>query len=108
MASSVSRVQVELGARETLEIKRLNVAERLYRITGAGIFTDSVRLGEETPLEFPVLNAQVSGQDSVQAALYGDRVYWFWGDTNRLSYPLGQFHTSGATSEPLRDVFGRK
>ena len=93
------RLQVEAGKRETLQIKRLNVAERLYRITGEGIYADSVRLGEDVPLEFPLLNAQVSGQDSVQTAIYHDRIWWFWGDTSRLSYPLGHFGTAGATSE---------
>lgn len=94
-----ARLQVAAGKRETLRIKRLNVAERLYRITGAGNYADSVRLGEEVPLEFPLLNAQVSGQDSVQNAIYRDRIWWFWGDTSRLSYPLGHFGTAGATSE---------
>ena len=26
-------------------------------------------------------------------------LYWFWGDTERVSYPLGNFSASGATSE---------
>jgi hypothetical protein len=41
----------------------------------------------------------VTGQDSAQSAVYRGRVYWFWGDTNRQSYPLGHFGTSAATSE---------
>src|SRR5262249_10099676 len=28
-----------------------------------------------------------------------DRIYWFWGDTERVSYPLGHFGTAGATSK---------
>ncbi len=27
------------------------------------------------------------------------KIYWFWGDTNRPDYPLGNFHVPGATSE---------
>lgn len=91
-------LKVERGASATLEIKRNNIAERLYRVTGQGIYNHSVRLGKATPLEKPVLNGQVTGQDSVQATVYRDRIHWFWGDTDRLSYPLGNFETSGATS----------
>jgi len=51
------------------------------------------------PVDHPLLNAQVVGQDSVQAAVYRDRIYWFWGDTDRVSYPLGNFRTTGAVSD---------
>jgi hypothetical protein len=92
-------IDVELGETATLEVRRLNIAERLYRITGQGIYADSVRLGRDVPLAEPLLNAQVTGQDSVQAVVYRGRVFWFWGDTNRAGYLLGQFGTSGAVSD---------
>lgn len=82
-----------------LTIKRKNIAERLYRITGEGIYADSVLVGRKVPIAQPLLNAQVVGSDSVQATVYRNKIYWFWGDTNRLSYPLGNFNTTGATSE---------
>jgi hypothetical protein len=87
------------GARATVKINRKNVAERLYRITGQGIYRDTVLTGRTAPLKKPVLNGRVLGQDSVMATVYKDKVYWFWGDTNRESYPLGNFAVSGATSE---------
>jgi hypothetical protein len=40
----------------------------------------------------------VAGQDSVQAAVYRGKVYWFWGDTLKMDYPLGLFRVAGATS----------
>jgi hypothetical protein len=40
----------------------------------------------------------VLGSDSVSTVVYGGKVYWFWGDTNRPAYPLGNFHAPGATS----------
>ncbi len=49
--------------------------------------------------EQPLLNGQVAGQDSAQSVVYRGKIYWFWGDTSRQSYPLGNFGTSGATSE---------
>jgi hypothetical protein len=93
-------VTVTPGGVATWKIHRVNVAERLYRVTGAGIYRDTVRLGRAAPIKEPLLNAQVFGQDSVLMARYRGKLQWFWGDTNRPSYPLGNFHTPGATSEP--------
>ncbi len=86
------------GQAAELKIRRVNIAQRLYRITGAGIYRDSVLLGEPTPIRQPVLNGLVIGSDSVINATFGGKLYWFWGDTNRPAYPLGNFHTTGATS----------
>jgi len=89
-------------------IKRRFAAERLYRITGAGIYGESQLLGLAPPDATPPLNAQVMGSDSVVCAIHRDRIYWFWGDTNRPDFPLGIFNVPGATS-PLpggRDAKG--
>jgi hypothetical protein len=91
-------LDVKEGGNATLKIKRLNVAERLYRVTGGGIYTDSLLVGQPTPLKNPVLNGLVLGSDSVVNAVYSGKVYWFWGDTSKPSYPLGNFHVPGATS----------
>lgn len=87
------------GGRAQIKVKRLNIAERLYRLTGQGIYRDSVLLGEPVPLQHPLLNGQVMGQDTVIATPYRGKLYWFWGDTDRPGYPLGNFGASGATSE---------
>jgi hypothetical protein len=94
-----ARVKTVPGGSATLKIKRLNLAERLYRITGGGIYRDSVLAGDKVPIQQPLLNAQVLGQDSVMNAVFRGRLYWFWGDTNRPKYPLGNFHVPGATSD---------
>jgi len=88
------------GGSATIQIKRVNIAERLYRVTGQGIYRDSVLAGRPAPLKQPVLNGQVMGQDTVIATPYRGKIYWFWGDTERVSYPLGNFAASGAASEP--------
>ena len=93
-----TKLEVEAGGRARIAVRRVNVAERLYRVTGGGIYRDTILLGRPAPLEHPVLNAQVMGSDSVVCAPYRGRIYWFWGDTNRPSYPLGNFHVPGATS----------
>src|SRR5439155_8379043 len=83
------------GGSATLRIKRLNIAQRLYRVTGAGIYRDSVLVGDKPPLKEPLLNGQVLGSDSVLNAVYRGKIHWFWGDTNRPSYPLCNFHVPG-------------
>lgn len=88
------------GKSETLKIHRINIAERLYRMTGEGIYRDSVRAGRPTPTRRPLLNGRVFGSDSVLMVPYRGKLHWFWGDTNKPGYPLGNFHTPGATSEP--------
>jgi hypothetical protein len=86
------------GGVATLKIKRINIAERLYRITGQGIYRDTALLGRKPPIAHPLLNAEITGQDSVLNAIYRGKLYWFFGDTNRLSYALGRFKTTGATT----------
>lgn len=87
------------GATVQLKIKRVNVAERLYRITGQGIYRDSVLLGRQPPIAEPLLNAEVTGQDGILTAVYGGKLYWFYGDTLRASYGLGNFSMTGATTK---------
>jgi hypothetical protein len=92
-------LRVTEGGEATLKVKRLNVAERLYRVTGAGVYRDSVLAGRRPPTRRPLLNARVLGSDSVLNAVYRGKLHWFWGDTNRPGYPLGNFHTPGAVSD---------
>jgi len=92
------RLKVEPRSEATIKLSRKNIAERLYRVTGEGVYRDSVLLGKDVPIKQSLLNAGVMGSDSVMTAVYEDRIYWFWGDTNLPNYPLGNFHTPGATS----------
>jgi hypothetical protein len=90
--------QITPGRKAVIKLKRDNIAERLYRLTGAGIYRDSILAGLPIPLKQPLLNGQVMGQDTVEVTPYQNKLFWFFGDTNRPSYPLGQFATSGAMS----------
>lgn len=92
-------LETKRGGSTHLKIKRLNIAERLYRITGQGIYRDTVLLGRKPPIDQPLINAQVTGQDGILTAIYGGKLYWLYGDTNRLSYALGNFSMTGATTE---------
>ncbi|MCX7046745.1 MAG: hypothetical protein NTX50_14825 [Candidatus Sumerlaeota bacterium] len=87
------------GKQSTIRIKRINIAERLYRLTGEGIYLDTFLLGETAPIAEPLCSGLVVGQDTAMAIPYRGMLYWFWGDTNRMKYPLGHFWTSGATAQ---------
>ena len=91
-------LDVKPGGSARLPLERINIAERLYRVTGAGIYRDTLLAGRAPPIAAPVLNARVLGSDSVVNAVYRGKIHWFWGDTNRPGYPLGNFQVPGATS----------
>jgi hypothetical protein len=93
------RLKTMAGQQSVVRIDRLNIAERLYRVTGEGIYHDSILTGRPVPLQNPVLNGQVMGQDSVDTCVYHGRLFWLWGDTGKPSYPLGHFGTAGALSD---------
>lgn len=97
-------LETKPGGSARLEIKRINIAERLYRITGQGIYRDTVRLGRKPPVAEPLLNAEVTGQDGILNALYRGKLYWFYGDTSRLSYALGNFSMAGATTKLPEEI----
>src|SRR5438552_2525244 len=99
-------LEIKPGGTAKLKIKRLNIAERLYRVTGEGIYRDTVLAGRTPPIKQPLLNAQVTGQDSVQSLIYRGKTYFFWGDTARIGYPLGNFAMTGAIAETTNASVG--
>ena len=84
------------GGTTTIKLHRTNIAERVGRSTGQGMYRDSELLG--LPVPVPNLSAGVMGQDSARVSPYHDRLFWLWGDTNVPQYPLGTFHTTAATT----------
>ncbi|MEY4272045.1 MAG: hypothetical protein RL250_911 [Verrucomicrobiota bacterium] len=82
------------GETVRLEVERTQAARRLGRLTGAGLFAESQKLGEE--LDWP--ESGVLGCDSVVTARFTGKQFWFWGDTNLARYPLGIFNVSAATT----------
>ena len=87
------------GGSGQVTMSRAMIAERMYRITGGGIYRDSVLLGLSPPLANPVINGRVFGQDGGTGVVYQNKVFWLWGDTTRPSHPLGNFKTTGARSD---------
>ncbi len=95
-APQQARVTTTAGTIATVELERTQLAERIYRLTGEGLYRDSVLLGYTAPV--PELSGRIVGQDSSNVVEYQGGLFWFWGDTNRPSYPLGNFYTTVATS----------
>lgn len=90
----------------TLKIRRLNLAERLYRVTGEGIYRDSQLAGLPVPVGQEKLAADATGMDTVMYAVYRGQIFWLFGDTNYVSAPLGNLATTCArTSMPSAATF---
>ena len=94
-----ARVTPNAGKPAEIRIARNIVAERLCRLTGEGLYRDSLLLGHKSPLAESAHPGKVAGQDSIQAAVYRGKVHYFWGDTLRMDYPLGLFRMAGATTD---------
>lgn len=90
------RLTPEPGRSLRVEVARTIIAKRLGRITGAGLFAESQKLG----LDRDWAETGIFGCDSVQNAIYHGRLFWAWGDTTLPFYPLGIFHMSSATTDP--------
>lgn len=97
-------LQTTPGATSNVTVQRQQRAERIYRVTGKGIYRDTVALGLPAPIAQPLINANVKGQDSVQATIYNDQIHWFWGDT-LYDIGFGNFRVAGAVS-PLPEAGG--
>jgi hypothetical protein len=83
------------GETAFIRVNRTILAERLGRITGGGIFAESQKVGAERNWK----ETGVFGCDSVQTVMHRGSLFWFWGDTTILRYPLGIFDGSGATTD---------
>ncbi len=95
------RLTPQPGKTLRVEVDRVNIAKRLGRMTGAGIFGESQKLGQDLDWRDP---AGVFGCDSVQNAVYDGMMFWAWGDTTVPNYPLGVFDMTSATTpiQPLK------
>ena len=87
------------GTTVDLRLVRSNLAERMYRLTGQGIYRDSTLLNKESPLPLPNLAGGVLSQSDVQMALHQGKCFWLWGSTSRASHPNGNVRGAGATSD---------
>ncbi len=94
------RATLKPGGKFRIEVERRNIAKRLDRLTGSGLFAEAEKLGIAPRQP----ESGVSGCDSVLTTRFGDQLFWLWGDTVLPGYPLGIFHSSAATTplQPLK------
>lgn len=90
------RITPQYGGSEKVEVTRTNIALRMGRITGGGLFAESQQLGMESGWA----ESGVLGCDSLQLTPHGGRLFWMWGDTLFANYPLGVFDMTGGTTGP--------
>ncbi len=88
------RFTPEPGGEHEVTVQRTNVAKRLGRLTGGGIFGESQKLGERLDWK----ESGILGSDSIQNAVHRGKLFWAWGDTIVPKYPLGLFHMTSATT----------
>ena len=85
-ADDLVELEVLVHRARRLELERRNVAERLYRVTGAGIYRDSVLTGQPVPIKEPLLNAEgrLIGINSAGGGTFNNRGYAIEVDHVRL------------------------
>src|ERR1044071_3518805 len=88
------RLKPEPGQTLRVEVTRNILAKCLGRLTGAGLFAESQKLGSEPDWR----ESGILGCDSVQVAAHDGKLFWAWGDTTLANYPLGLFDTLSATT----------
>jgi hypothetical protein len=101
------------GAGATLLLRRTQIAQRMYRLTGAGLYRDAqLTGGRGLPASLAAAGQDglldrasgVIGQDTVMTAVFGGRAFWLWGDTacprsaRQNNCEAFGMHTVGATS----------
>ena len=64
LGDPAKRVHVQAGSHDELQIHRVNIAGRLYRVTGADIYRDSLLAGLPVPIAHPLMEGGVTGQDT--------------------------------------------
>jgi len=88
------RTALPAGGKVRVEVERRNVAKRLGRLTGAGLFAEQEKLGTPSPIP----DTGVFGCDSVLMCRFDRKMFWLWGDTTLPGYPLGVFDSTAATT----------
>jgi hypothetical protein len=90
------RLTPKAGETIRVEVERTNLAKRLGRLTGGGIFAESQKCGERLDWR----ESGVFGCDTVQTTIYRGKCFWLWGDTDLPRYAMGVFDSTSATTAP--------
>ena len=93
-------LDIKPGGSAVVPMRRINVAQRLYRMTGSGMYRESLLLGDKVPPIPEPGKVPVMGQDGGDMVLFKGRYHWLWGDTGITRFPLGIFQSVSAVSDP--------
>jgi hypothetical protein len=94
------RPTVTPGGSYSANMQRVNVAERLYRVTGVDPYRDSALLGDSVlPMQDPS-GAPVAAQPGGETVLYNNALFWMCNDTLQPDsiYPNDKATCEGATT----------
>ena len=94
-------VHIEPNTIQEVRVRRTMAAERLYRLTGEGIYRDSAKAGLPVPVDWTKTGALVLGQDTACSTPYRGKLFWIWGDT--IGPTCWNFHVTAATSDLSED-----
>jgi hypothetical protein len=94
------RTTLKAGGTFRINVERRNIAKRIGRLTGAGLFAEAEKLGIAPLLP----DTGVFGCDSVLTTRHDGKLFSLWGDTTLPGYPLGVFNSTAATTplDPLK------
>ena len=88
------------GGSVIVSMQRQNIAQRLYRVTGVGIYRDSALLGDtvpamQAPSDFPVMT-----QRNGESLVYNGKILWMGNDARTPDSLAGNLKATCATSTP--------
>ena len=94
---SGTEVKVEASGTAVLKMMRSDLAERVGRLTGTGLYRDSKALGKEIAVvaHTPSLLARQSG---ALAEVHAGEVCWLWQDAERMTLPGQRLAVTGTKS----------
>ncbi len=85
--------------RATLKMIRLNIAERVCRLTGSGVYRDSSILEGGRQLPSLHKSPDICRQSISQATVHDGKIFWVWKRSELCSDPLAEVACVGATSD---------
>lgn len=92
-------LDTKAGGQAEIKLMRLDIAERVYQVTGQGIYREATRLGIEVPLPRPNMNGKFITHGAVSAAVFRNRIFWIWNEAQGMQEPRVIEGVGAATSE---------
>lgn len=98
-------LETKSGGTGEVKVMRLSIAERVYRVTGQGIYREATQLGVEVPLPRPNLNGRQVSHGAESVTVLKNRFFWLWNDVQDAG-PARPFPSIGAATSELPNKGG--